>query len=149
MGMILTDIVGLAKAGVEAKDLLTLQEKGYTQEVIEKLMNTDSPSLDDIKAKSEEEKKRLEDEKKAKDEAAAAEKKEKEELLKQLEEAQNKVNTKIKTLTIHIINSFVLFDIFYLLFFSYTLIIINSFIFILQNFKYCNSFLQILYIKFK
>ena len=92
MGMILTDIVGLAKAGVEAKDLLTLQEKGYTQEVIEKLMNTDSPSLDDIKAKSEEEKKRLEDEKKAKDEAAAAEKKEKEDLLKQLEEAQNKVN---------------------------------------------------------
>ena len=92
MGMILTDIVGLAKAGVEAKDLLTLQEKGYTQEVIEKLMNTDSPSLDDIKSKSEEEKKRLEDEKKAKDEAAAAEKKEKEELLKQLEEAQNKVN---------------------------------------------------------
>ena len=92
MGMILTDIVGLAKAGVEAKDLLTLQEKGYTQEVIEKLMNTDSPSLDDIKSKSEEEKKRLEDEKKAKDEAAAAEKKEKEDLLKQLEEAQNKVN---------------------------------------------------------
>ena len=90
--MILTDIVGLAKAGVEAKDLLTLQEKGYTQEVIEKLMNTDSPSLDDIKAKSEEEKKRLEDEKKAKDEAAAAEKKEKEDLLKQLEEAQNKVS---------------------------------------------------------
>ena len=92
MGMILTDIVGLAKVGVEAKDLLTLQEKGYTQEVIEKLMNTDSPSLDDIKSKSEEEKKRLEDEKKAKDEAAAAEKKEKEDLLKQLEEAQNKVN---------------------------------------------------------
>ena len=92
MGMILTDIVGLAKAGVEAKDLLTLQEKGYTQEVIEKLMNTESPSLDDIKAKSEEEKKRLEDEKKAKDEAAAAEKKEKEELLKQLEEATNKVS---------------------------------------------------------
>ena len=92
MGNILTNIIGLAKAGVEAKDLLTLQEKGYTQEVIEKLMNTDSPSLDDIKAKSEEEKKRLEDEKKAKDEAAAAEKKEKEDLLKQLEEAQNKVN---------------------------------------------------------
>lgn len=92
MGMILTDIVGLAKAGVEAKDLLTLQEKGYTQEIIEKLMNTDSPSLDDIKAKSEEEKKRLEDEKRAKDEEVAAKEKEKEDLLKQLEEAQNKVS---------------------------------------------------------
>ena len=89
--MILTDIVGLAKAGVEAKDLLTLQEKGYTQEIIDKLLSVESPSLDDIKAKSEEEKKRLEDEKKAKDEADAAEKKEKEDLLKQLEEANNKV----------------------------------------------------------
>ena len=89
--MILTDIVGLAKAGVEAKDLLTLQEKGYTQEIIDKLLSVESPSLDDIKAKSEEEKKRLEDEKKAKDEADAAEKKEKEDLLKQLEEANIKV----------------------------------------------------------
>ena len=89
--MILMDIVGLAKAGVEAKDLLTLQEKGYTQEIIDKLLSVESPSLDDIKAKSEEEKKRLEDEKKAKDEADAAEKKEKEDLLKQLEEANNKV----------------------------------------------------------
>lgn len=89
--MILTDIVGLAKAGVEAKDLLTLQEKGYTQEIIDKLLSVESPSLDDIKAKSEEEKKRLEDEKKAKDEADAAEKKEKEDLLKQLEEANKKV----------------------------------------------------------
>ena len=89
--MILTDIVGLAKAGVEAKDLLTLQEKGYTQEIIDKLLSVESPSLDDIKAKSEEEKKRLEDEKKAKDEADAAEKKEKEDLLKQLDEANNKV----------------------------------------------------------
>ena len=89
--MILTDIVGLAKAGVEAKDLLTLQEKGYTQEIIDKLLSVESPSLVDIKAKSEEEKKRLEDEKKAKDEADAAEKKEKEDLLKQLEEANNKV----------------------------------------------------------
>lgn len=89
--MILTDIVGLAKAGVEAKDLLTLQEKGYTQEIIDKLLSVESPSLDDIKAKSEEEKKRLEDEKKAKDEADAAEKKEKEDLLKQLEESNNKV----------------------------------------------------------
>ena len=89
--MILTDIVGLAKAGVEAKDLLTLQEKGYTQEIIDKLLSVDAPSLDDIKAKSEEEKKRLEDEKKAKDEADAAEKKEKEDLLKQLEESNNKV----------------------------------------------------------
>ena len=89
--MILTDIVGLAKAGVEAKDLLTLQEKGYTQEIIDKLLSVELPSLDDIKAKSEEEKKRLEDEKKAKDEADAAEKKEKEDLLKQLDEANNKV----------------------------------------------------------
>ena len=89
--MILTDIVGLAKAGVEAKDLLTLQEKGYTQEIIDKLLSVESPSLDDINAKSEEEKKRLEDEKKAKDEADAAEKKEKEDLLKQLEESNNKV----------------------------------------------------------
>lgn len=89
--MILTDIVGLAKAGVEAKDLLTLQEKGYTQEIIDKLLSVESPSLDDIKAKSEEEKKRLEDEKKAKDEADAAEKKEKDDLLKQLDEANNKV----------------------------------------------------------
>ena len=89
--MILTDIVGLAKAGVEAKDLLTLQEKGYTQEIIDKLLSVEAPSLDEIKSKGEEEKKRLEDEKKAKDEADAAEKKEKEDLLKQLEESNNKV----------------------------------------------------------
>ena len=92
MGNIFTNIIGLAKAGVEAGDALLLQEKGYTPEVIEKLSSADFPSLDEIKAKSEEEKKRLEDEKKAKDEADAAEKKEKEDLLKQLEEAQNKVN---------------------------------------------------------
>ena len=89
--MILTDIVGLAKAGVEAKDLLTLQEKGYTQEIIDKLLSVESPSLDDIKAKSEEEKARLEEEKKEKEEQEAAKDAEKAELLKQLEEANNKV----------------------------------------------------------
>ena len=92
MGMILTDIVNLAKAGVEAKDLLTLQEKGYTPEIIEKLSNTESASLDEIKAKSEEERKRLEDEKRAKDEENAAKEKEKEDLLNQLNEALNKVD---------------------------------------------------------
>ena len=90
--MILTDIVGLAKAGVEAKDLLTLQEKGYTQEIIDKLLSVDTPSLDDLKAKSEEEQKRLEEEKKKKEEDAAAKEAEKADLIKQLEEAQNKVN---------------------------------------------------------
>ena len=89
--MILTDIVGLAKAGVEAPDLLTLQEKGYTQEIIDKLLSVETPSLDDIKAKAEEEKARLEDEKKKKEEADTAAAAEKAELLKQLEEAQNKV----------------------------------------------------------
>lgn len=90
--MILTDIVGLAKAGVEAKDLLTLQEKGYTQEIIDKLLSVDSPSLDDIKAKGEEEKTRLEEEKKKKEEQDAAKEAEKADLIKQLEEANNKVN---------------------------------------------------------
>ena len=89
--MILTDIVGLAKAGVEAKDLLTLQEKGYTQEIIDKLLSVDTPSLDDLKAKSEEEQKRLEEEKKKKEEDAAAKEAEKADLIKQLEEANNKV----------------------------------------------------------
>ena len=89
--MILTDIVGLAKAGVDAKDLLTLQEKGYTQEIIDKLLNTDTPSLDDLKAKSEEEKKRLEEEKKKKEAEEAAKEAEKADLLKQLDEANNKV----------------------------------------------------------
>lgn len=90
--MILTDIVGLAKAGVEAPDLLTLQEKGYTPEIIEKLTSVESPSLDDIKAKAEEEKTRLEEEKKKKEEQEASKEAEKAELLKQLEEANNKVS---------------------------------------------------------
>ena len=89
--MILTDIVGLAKAGVEAKDLLTLQEKGYTQEIIDKLLSVESPSLDEIKSKGEEEKARLEEEKKKTEEQEAAKEAEKAELLKQLEEANNKV----------------------------------------------------------
>ena len=89
--MILTDIVGLAKAGVEAKDLLTLQEKGYTQEIIDKLMSVDNPSLDDLKAKSEEEKSRLEEEKKKKEAEEAAKEAEKADLLKQLDDANNKV----------------------------------------------------------
>ena len=89
--MILTDIVGLAKAGVEAPDLLTLQEKGYTPEIIDKLLSVETPSLDEIKAKAEEEKARLEDEKKKKEEADKAAAAEKTELLKQLEEANNKV----------------------------------------------------------
>ena len=89
--MILTDIVGLAKAGVEAPDLLTLQEKGYTQEIIDKLLSADSPSLDDIKSKAEEEKKRLEEEKKKKDAEDAAKEAEKADLIKQLDEANNKV----------------------------------------------------------
>ena len=90
--MILTDIVGLAKAGVEAPDLLTLQEKGYTQEIIDKLLSADSPSLDDIKSKAGEEKKRLEEEKKKKDAEDAAKEAEKADLIKQLEEANNKVS---------------------------------------------------------
>lgn len=89
--MILTDIVGLAKAGVEAKDLLTLQEKGYTQEIIDKLLSVEAPSLDDLKAKSEEEKTRLEEEKKKKEEQEAAKEAEKADLIKQLEEANKKV----------------------------------------------------------
>ena len=89
--MILTDIVGLAKAGVEAKDLLTLQEKGYTQEIIDKLLSVEAPSLDDIKAKSEEEKTRLEEEKKKKEAEEATKEAEKAELIKQLDEANNKV----------------------------------------------------------
>ena len=89
--MILTDIVGLAKAGVEAKDLLTLQEKGYTQEIIDKLLSVDNPSLDDLKAKSEEEKTRLEEEKKKKEAEEAAKEAEKADLIKQLDEANNKV----------------------------------------------------------
>ena len=89
--MILTDIVGLAKAGVEAKDLLTLQEKGYTQEIIDKLLSVESPSLDEIKSKGEEEKARLEEEKKKNEEKEAAKEAEKAELLKQLDEANNKV----------------------------------------------------------
>lgn len=89
--MILTDIVGLAKAGVEAKDLLTLQEKGYTQEIIDKLLSVESPSLDEIKSKGEEEKARLEEEKKKTEEQEAAKEAEKAELLKQLDEANNKV----------------------------------------------------------
>ena len=89
--MILTDIVGLAKAGVEAKDLLTLQEKGYTQEIIDKLLSVDNPSLDDLKAKSEEEKSRLEEEKKKKEAEEAAKEAEKADLLKQLDDANNKV----------------------------------------------------------
>ena len=89
--MILTDIVGLAKAGVEAKDLLTLQEKGYTQEIIDKLMSVDNPSLDDLKAKSKEEKSRLEEEKKKKEAEEAAKEAEKADLLKRLDEANNKV----------------------------------------------------------
>ena len=92
MGNIFTNIIGLAKAGVEAGDALLLQEKGYTPEVIEKLSSADFPSLDEIKAKSEEEKKRLEDEKRAKDEEAAAKEKEKEDLLRHLEEANKKVS---------------------------------------------------------
>ncbi len=90
--MILTDIVGLAKAGVEAKDLLTLQEKGYTQEIIDKLLSVESPSLDEIKSKGEEEKTRLEEEKKKKEAEDAAKEAEKADLIKQLEEANNKVN---------------------------------------------------------
>lgn len=92
MGNILTNIIGLAKAGVDAGDALLLQEKGYTPEVIEKLSNADFPSLDEIMAKSEEGKKRLEDEKRAKDEENAAKEKEKEDLLNQLNEALNKVD---------------------------------------------------------
>ena len=89
--MILTDIVGLAKAGVEAPDLLTLQEKGYTPEIIDKLTSVDSPSLDEIKSKAEEEKTRLEEEKKKKEAEEASKEAEKAELLKQLDEANKKV----------------------------------------------------------
>ena len=53
MGNILTNIIGLAKAGVDAGDALLLQEKGYTPEVIEKLSNADFNSLDEIMSKSE------------------------------------------------------------------------------------------------